>query len=88
MTINCLRAQSHHGLQKPPYLTEPGSVIGNESWRFRENDARLNQANEPRSEKPDFRICENKAADQLCGNRTTDQRLCFRYMDNTIPLLP
>ena len=38
--------------------------------------------------KPDFCICENKGADQLCGNRTTDQRLCFRYMDSTIPLLP
>ena len=33
-------------------------------------------------------ICENKDADQLCGNRTADQRLCFRYMDSTIPLLP
>ena len=38
--------------------------------------------------KPDFCIFENKAANQLCGNRTTDQRLCFRYMDSTIPLLP
>ena len=38
--------------------------------------------------KPDFCKCENKDADQLCGNRTTDQRLCFRYMDSTIPLLP
>ena len=38
--------------------------------------------------KPDFCICENKDADQLCGNRTTDQRLCFRYTDSTIPLLP
>ena len=38
--------------------------------------------------KPAFRICENIAADQLCGNRTTDQRLCFRYTDSTIPLLP
>ena len=38
--------------------------------------------------KPDFCICENKAADQLCGYCTTDQRLCFRYMDSTIPLLP
>ena len=36
--------------------------------------------------KPDFCICENKAADQLCGNRTTDQRLCFRYMDSTTSL--
>ena len=28
--------------------------------------------------KPAFCICENKGADQLCGNRTADQRLCFR----------
>ena len=28
--------------------------------------------------KPDFCICQNEAADQLCGNRTTDQCLCFR----------
>ena len=27
--------------------------------------------------KPDFCICENKDADQLCGDRTADQRLCF-----------
>ena len=38
--------------------------------------------------KPAFCIYENKAADQLCGNRTADQRLCFRYTDSTIPLLP
>ena len=37
--------------------------------------------------KPDFCICENKDADQLRGNRETDQRLCFRYTDSTIPLL-
>ena len=37
--------------------------------------------------KPAFCICENKDADQLCGNRTADQRLCFRYIDNTVPLL-
>ena len=37
--------------------------------------------------KPEFCICENKDADQLCGNREADQRLCFRYMDSTIPLL-
>ena len=37
--------------------------------------------------KPDFCICENKDADQLHGNREADQRLCFRYMDSTIPLL-
>ena len=37
--------------------------------------------------KPDFCIGENKDADQLSGNRTTDQRLCFSYTDSTIPLL-
>ena len=39
--------------------------------------------------KLDFCICENKDADQLRGNReAADQRLCFRYTDSTIPLLP
>ena len=37
--------------------------------------------------KPTFRICENKDADQLRGNREADQRLCFCYIDSTIPLL-
>ena len=38
--------------------------------------------------KPDFCICENQGADQLCGgNRTADQRLCFRSTDSTIRLL-
>ena len=37
--------------------------------------------------KPTFCICENKDADQLRGNREADQRLCFRYIDSTIPLL-
>ena len=38
--------------------------------------------------KLDFCICENKDADQLRGSREADQRLCFRYTDSTIPLLP
>ena len=38
--------------------------------------------------KPDFCVCENKGADQLRGNRKADQRLCFRYTNSTIPLLP
>ena len=38
--------------------------------------------------KPDFCICEKEDADQLRGNREADQRLCFRYTDSTIPLLP
>ena len=37
--------------------------------------------------KPAFCICENKDADQLRSYCTADQRLCFRYTDNTIPLL-
>ena len=37
--------------------------------------------------KPTFCICKNKDADQLRGNREADQRLCFRYIDSTIPLL-
>ena len=41
---------------------------------------------EPRCENTG--ICENKDADQLRGNREADQRLCFCYMDSTIPLLP
>ena len=38
--------------------------------------------------KPAFGIGENKDADQLRGNREADQRLCFRYTDSKIPLLP
>ena len=38
--------------------------------------------------KPAFCICENKDADQLRGKREADQRLCFRYTDSSIPLLP
>ena len=38
--------------------------------------------------KPVFSIYENKDADLLRGNREADQRLCFRYSDSTIPLLP
>ena len=37
--------------------------------------------------KPAFCICENKDTDQLRGNREADQRLCFHYIDSTIPLL-
>ena len=38
--------------------------------------------------KRDYCLCQNKGADQLRGNREADQRLCFRYLDSTIPLLP
>ena len=35
-----------------------------------------------------FCICENKDGNQLRGNHEVDQRLCFRYIDSTITLLP
>ena len=38
--------------------------------------------------KPAFCICKNKDTDQLLSNRSADQRLCFCYIDCTIPLLP
>ena len=42
--------------------------------------------------KPAFCICENKDADQLHGNRESDQRLSFcnidSRIDSRIPLLP
>ena len=37
--------------------------------------------------KPAFCICENKDADQLCGNCTADQHLCFHCTVSTTPLL-
>ena len=49
----------------------------------------LTCTNEPRRAKTVFFcISENKDADQLRGNREADQRLCFRYIASTIPLLP
>ena len=41
---------------------------------------------EPPHEKTN-NLLENKDADQLRGNREADQRLCFRYLDSTLPLL-
>ena len=38
--------------------------------------------------KPAFCICENKCADQLRSNCAAYRCLCFRYIDNTMPLLP
>ena len=42
---------------------------------------------EPHHEKTKVSICENKDADQLRGNHEADQRLCFRYIASTIPLI-
>ena len=38
--------------------------------------------------KPAICMRENKDTDQLGSNCAADQRLCFRYMDCKIPLLP
>ena len=35
-----------------------------------------------------FAYAKNKGADQLHSNCAADQRLCFRYTDSTIRLLP
>ena len=45
-------------------------------------------AYEPRHETNGCLHMLNKDADQLRGNREADQRLCFRYTEGTIPLLP
>ena len=37
--------------------------------------------------KTDFCLCRNNAADQLCGNRRADQRLCFRDIVDFLYLL-
>ena len=51
---------------------------------FREHIKQMSRV----TRKPTFCISKNKDADQLRGNRDADQRLCFRYLDSTIPLLP
>ena len=38
--------------------------------------------------KPAFCTYENKDTDQLRSNCEADRRLCFRYTDSAIPLLP
>ena len=43
---------------------------------------------EPCREKTGFLHMRKQDADQIRGNREADQRLCFRYSDSTIPLLP
>ena len=67
-------------------------LIGNTEDRFSKKAASDIPAHEIMSRvmrKPAFciYICENKAADQLCGNRTADLRLCCRYVVSSIPLL-
>ena len=43
--------------------------------------------NKPCHKKTNILHMRKQDADQLCGNREADQRLCFHYIDSTIPLL-
>ena len=45
-------------------------------------------AYEPRHETNGCLHMRNKDADQFRGDREADQRLCLRYTESTIPLLP
>ena len=66
---------------------QPSKQLFHKSWSFSNpNRTKNNMSRVMR--KPAFCICENKDADQLRGNREADQRLCFRYTDSTISLLP
>ena len=47
----------------------------------------LNSPYEPHHEKTKVLHMRYKDVDQLCGNRETDQRLCFCYTESAIPLL-
>ena len=60
------------------YITAPSQIIWGEN-----DQVRL----EPHHEKTCF-LHMQKRADQLSGYRAADQRLCFQYMDSTLPLLP
>ena len=42
---------------------------------------------EPRHKKICFLHMGNKGTDQLSRNSAADQRLCFRYIDSSIPVL-
>ena len=42
---------------------------------------------ESHHEKTIFCECVKKGPDRLHGNRAADQRICFRYINSTIPLL-
>ena len=63
-------------VQRPVYQEKLGEYI----FRQIQDLSRLMR-------KPTLCICENKDADQLCGNRKAYQRLCFRYTDSTLSLI-
>ena len=89
MEIGLLGSRIAYALKEPYLLVYPclglNPII--DSINLSHVISPMGRINEPRREKTVFCICENKGADQLCGNRKADQRLCFRYTDSTIPLL-
>ena len=72
--------------QKKAKLTRNPCIL----WMFTTGqlEDQVRRVFEPRHEKTNICLCKNKDADQLRGNREADQRLCFCYIDSTIPLLP
>ena len=66
--------------------TEKDNIVSPKKMESQKNCNRSEMSRIMR--KPAFCICKNKDEDQLRGNREADQRLCFRYIDSTIPLLP
>ena len=64
----------------------PMILVGNKADLETQRQVRTNLSRVMR--KTVFAHAKNKEADQLRGNREADQRLCFRYTDSRIPLLP
>ena len=71
-------------------MSSPGTeAIRTQIFNKRNQFYMNSYANNERYAKTGFlHICENKDTDQLRDNREADQRLCFRYTDSTLPLLP
>ena len=70
-------------------------LVGNPEVRFSREMAHFKDPSRTVKEhlsrvvrKPAFCICENKDTDQLHCSREAEQRLCFHYIDSTIPLVP
>ena len=84
-TIALLSKSKISSLQPSSLIEQPGlSRTWLETLKTSHDQAHLS----PVIRKPAFFICEINDADQLRGNREADQRLCIRYTDCTIPLLP
>ena len=67
------------GLMVPQYINHPDNVDAIKTGQYKMSCIVRKLA---------FCICEKKDVDQLRGNLEADQRLCFRYIGSTIPLLP